>query len=86
MEVARELDVSPWEALLKATGDGISSPMSASSVAGNQRARSVALTSASASIALFSDGRNMKIEAYVVEEETIHLAEFLSHQPGDPAP
>jgi hypothetical protein len=30
-------------------------------------------TSASASIALFSDGRNMKIEAYTVEEETIHL-------------
>jgi hypothetical protein len=28
---------------------------------------------ASASIALFSDGRNMKIEAYAVEEETIHL-------------
>jgi hypothetical protein len=30
-------------------------------------------STASASIALFSDGRNMKIEAYVVEEETIHL-------------
>lgn len=30
-------------------------------------------TTASASIALFSDGRNMKIEAYLVEEETIHL-------------
>src|SRR6185503_472503 len=30
-------------------------------------------SSASASIALFSDGRNMKIEAYAVEEETIHL-------------
>lgn len=28
---------------------------------------------ASASIALFSDGRNMKIESYAVEEETIHL-------------
>lgn len=28
---------------------------------------------ASASIALFTDGRNMKIEAYVVEEDTIHL-------------
>ncbi|HKR63850.1 MAG TPA: lytic transglycosylase domain-containing protein [Thermoanaerobaculia bacterium] len=30
-------------------------------------------TSASASIALFSDGRNMKIEAYAVQEDTIHL-------------
>src|SRR5690349_9086079 len=30
-------------------------------------------SSASASIALFSDGRNMKIEAYQVEEDTIHL-------------
>jgi hypothetical protein len=30
-------------------------------------------STASASIALFSDGRNMKIEAYIVEEETIHL-------------
>jgi soluble lytic murein transglycosylase-like protein len=30
-------------------------------------------STASASIALFSDGRNMKIEAYLVEEETIHL-------------
>ncbi|HEV7763612.1 MAG TPA: lytic transglycosylase domain-containing protein [Thermoanaerobaculia bacterium] len=30
-------------------------------------------STASASIALFSDGRNMKIEAYTVEEETIHL-------------
>ncbi|MFL6246283.1 MAG: lytic transglycosylase domain-containing protein [Thermoanaerobaculia bacterium] len=30
-------------------------------------------STASASIALFSDGRNMKIEAYSVEEETIHL-------------
>jgi soluble lytic murein transglycosylase-like protein len=30
-------------------------------------------SSASASIALFSDGRNMKIEAYAVAEETIHL-------------
>jgi hypothetical protein len=28
---------------------------------------------ASASIALFTDGRNMKIETYAVEEETIHL-------------
>jgi transglycosylase-like protein with SLT domain len=33
----------------------------------------LAASSASASIALFSDGRNMKIEAYAVEEETIHL-------------
>jgi len=32
-----------------------------------------AATAASASIAVFSDGRNMKIEAYVVEEDTIHL-------------
>lgn len=30
-------------------------------------------SSASASIALFSDGRNMKIESYAVEAETIHL-------------
>jgi hypothetical protein len=30
-------------------------------------------TSASASIALFSDGRNMKIETYAVEAEVIHL-------------
>src|SRR5687768_1188138 len=30
-------------------------------------------SSASASIALFSDGRDMKIESYAVEEETIHL-------------
>jgi hypothetical protein len=30
-------------------------------------------STASASIALFSDGRNMKIEAYSVVEETIHL-------------
>lgn len=30
-------------------------------------------STASASIALFSDGRSMKIEAYAVEEETIHL-------------
>ncbi|HEU4887318.1 MAG TPA: lytic transglycosylase domain-containing protein [Thermoanaerobaculia bacterium] len=30
-------------------------------------------STASASIALFSDGRNMKIEAYSVQEETIHL-------------
>ena len=29
--------------------------------------------SASASIALFTDGRNMKIDAFAVEEETIHL-------------
>jgi hypothetical protein len=33
----------------------------------------LAASSASASIALFSDGRNMKIEAYAVEEDTIHL-------------
>ncbi|HYI10298.1 MAG TPA: lytic transglycosylase domain-containing protein [Thermoanaerobaculia bacterium] len=33
----------------------------------------IASLPASASIALFSDGRNMKIEAYAVEEETIHL-------------
>ena len=33
----------------------------------------LAATSASASIAVFSDGRNMKIETYVVQEETIHL-------------
>jgi hypothetical protein len=33
----------------------------------------LAASSASASIALFSDGRNMKIETYVVEEDTIHL-------------
>jgi hypothetical protein len=32
-----------------------------------------AANAASASIALFSDGRNMKIEAYTVEEDTIHL-------------
>jgi hypothetical protein len=30
-------------------------------------------STASASIALFSDGRNMKIETYSVEQETIHL-------------
>ena len=30
-------------------------------------------STASACIALFSDGRNMKIEAYRVEEDTIHL-------------
>ena len=30
-------------------------------------------STASASIALFSDGRNMKIEAYAVEDDTIHL-------------
>src|SRR5688572_16449586 len=33
----------------------------------------LAATAASASIAVFSDGRNMKIETYVVEDETIHL-------------
>jgi hypothetical protein len=33
----------------------------------------LAASSASASIALFSDGRNMKIEAYAVEQDTIHL-------------
>jgi len=33
----------------------------------------LAAGSASASIAVFSDGRNMKIEAYVVQEDTIHL-------------
>lgn len=33
----------------------------------------LAASSASASIALFSDGRNMKIETYVVEENVIHL-------------
>jgi len=32
-----------------------------------------AASAASASIAVFSDGRNMKIDAYEVEEETIHL-------------
>lgn len=32
-----------------------------------------AATAASASIAVFSDGRNMKIEAYAVEEDIIHL-------------
>ena len=32
-----------------------------------------AATAASASIAVFSDGRNMKIEKYAVEAETIHL-------------
>jgi Transglycosylase SLT domain len=31
-------------------------------------------TAASASIAVFSDGRNMKIESYAVEEDLIHLA------------
>jgi hypothetical protein len=30
-------------------------------------------STASASIALFADGRNMKIETYLVEQETIHL-------------
>jgi soluble lytic murein transglycosylase len=33
----------------------------------------LAANAASASIAVFSDGRNMKIESYVVEEDTIHL-------------
>lgn len=33
----------------------------------------LAANTASASIALFADGRNMKIAAYAVEEETIHL-------------
>lgn len=33
----------------------------------------LAAQSAGASIALFSDGRNMKIEAYAVDAETIHL-------------
>lgn len=33
----------------------------------------LAANAASASIAVFSDGRNMKIEAYAVEEDTIHL-------------
>ena len=32
-----------------------------------------AASTASASIAVFSDGRNMKIETYAVEEDTIHL-------------
>lgn len=32
-----------------------------------------AASTASASIALFADGRNMKIETYQVEEDTIHL-------------
>ena len=32
-----------------------------------------AASTASASIAIFTDGRNMKIDAYVVEDETIHL-------------
>ncbi|HUP59377.1 MAG TPA: lytic transglycosylase domain-containing protein [Thermoanaerobaculia bacterium] len=32
-----------------------------------------AATAASASIAVFSDGRNMKIEAYAVEEDVVHL-------------
>jgi hypothetical protein len=34
----------------------------------------LAANAASASIAVFSDGRNMKIESYAVEEETIHLS------------
>ena len=33
----------------------------------------LAANAASASIAVFSDGRNMKIESYAVEEDTIHL-------------
>lgn len=33
----------------------------------------LAAHAASASIAVFSDGRNMKIESYAVEEDTIHL-------------
>ena len=33
-----------------------------------------AATAASASIVVFSDGRNMKIETYVVEEDVIHLS------------
>jgi membrane-bound lytic murein transglycosylase B len=33
----------------------------------------LAATTARASIAVFSDGRNMKIDAYAVDEETIHL-------------
>ena len=33
-----------------------------------------ASTAASASIVVFSDGRNMKIETYVVEEDVIHLS------------
>src|SRR6185436_11141963 len=33
----------------------------------------LAASAASASIAVFSDGRNMKIDAYEVEEDTIHL-------------
>ena len=33
----------------------------------------LAASQASASIAVFSDGRNMKIAAYAVEEDTIHL-------------
>jgi membrane-bound lytic murein transglycosylase B len=32
-----------------------------------------AASTASASIAVFSDGRNMKIDSYVVQDETIHL-------------
>jgi transglycosylase-like protein with SLT domain len=34
----------------------------------------LAANAASASIAVFSDGRNMKIESYAVEEDTIHLS------------
>jgi membrane-bound lytic murein transglycosylase B len=37
-------------------------------------ALSLAAIPASASIAVFSDGRNMKIEAYVVQEDMIHLS------------
>jgi membrane-bound lytic murein transglycosylase B len=33
----------------------------------------LAASTASASIALFSDGRNMKIESYAVDQDTIHL-------------
>ena len=33
----------------------------------------LAANAASASIAIFSDGRNMKIDAYAVEEEVVHL-------------
>lgn len=33
----------------------------------------IAAPAASASIALFADGRNMKIESYAVEDDTIHL-------------
>src|SRR5688572_4354183 len=33
----------------------------------------LAANAASASIAVFSDGRNMKIDAYTVEEDVVHL-------------